>query len=184
MSGTGNPTTTVVASGDSFIDGVLTTSRWSDATIHYSFPTSNSVYSYTTNTFLTSNFSALSTQQKDAAHFALNTAYGGSGFSSTASAGFSVEGFTNLGVFYDSSADTISREHIRLANTSSGVLSTARVSDFPGNSETTEVDDNGDVWFGGSGTTPTAGNYHWHTVIHEIGHALGLSHGHSTFQMG
>ena len=36
----------------------------------------------------------------------------------------------------------------------------------------------GDVFFGPSGRIPTAGNYHYYTVVHEIGHALGLKHGH------
>ena len=183
----GGTTTTVTASGDAFIDGILTTTRWGDATIQYSFPTSNAVYDYTTLTYLPNNFLALTAQQQRAAEFALDA---DRGTNTIASSGFSVEGFTNLGILYDASPDTTPslKEEIRLANTTSATLGTARVADFPGNTETTQTDDNGDIWFGPYNNntyhTPTAGNYAWATHIHEIGHALGLSHGHSTWQMG
>lgn len=43
----------------------------------------------------------------------------------------------------------------------------------------------GDIWFGtayaGSADDlrkPVAGNYAWHTLLHELGHSLGLKHGH------
>ena len=39
----------------------------------------------------------------------------------------------------------------------------------------------GDVWFERSGDDPVAGNYDFMTIIHEIGHALGLKHPHETY---
>ena len=42
----------------------------------------------------------------------------------------------------------------------------------------------GDAFFGGAGRFPTAGNYDWLTIIHELGHSLGLKHGHETDVFG
>ncbi|KQP54901.1 M10 family metallopeptidase C-terminal domain-containing protein [Methylobacterium sp. Leaf108] len=66
--------------------------------------------------------------------------------------------------------------NIRLAN--SGAPSTSYAY-LPGSSLS------GDVFFGNiAGSVPVAGTYAYHTYLHEIGHALGLKHGHDTGSFG
>ncbi len=182
MSGTGNSTKLVTATGSQFIDGVLTNVAWADATIYYSFSLSSAAYSYTGTGLedLPANFNTISAAQQTAIHFALNSDIG-----PIASDGFSVEGFTNLGITSLGNTNSSTAE-IRFGETSSGLVGTARVGDFPGNYVSTPVDDNGDVWFGTDYNfrTPEAGNYSWHTNLHEIGHALGLKHGQESWGWG
>ena len=134
-SGTGNATKAVALNGDQRIDGVLTTVAWGGTSIDYSFPTSNSVYGYTQGTDLPNGFFVTTLAQQNAARLALDA---DTGINATAKAGFSVEGFTNLGVNDDSTPDT---DQIRFASTTAASLLTVQVADFPGNYATSQIQD-------------------------------------------
>lgn len=166
-------TLSVPASGDQRIDGILAGVRWSGS-ITYSDPDSAADYQagyYTDgngNGISAQNegFSQLSAQQMVAFHSALNEAI----YTQPAgSSGFSVEGFTNLGITYGTSGTGTGT--IRYANSSDPGTSYAF---YPNNSIY-----GGDGFIGTSARTPTAGNYSWYTMFHELGHSLGLAHGHT-----
>ncbi|WEX74247.1 M10 family metallopeptidase C-terminal domain-containing protein [Sinorhizobium numidicum] len=165
MSGTGKSTQFLAATGNSLIDGVLSGSAW-NGTIYYAFPTLGSSYSYSGEK--NSGFTDISTAQKNTALFAMEQSFG-----SAANDGFSVEGFTNASFALGSATSAT----IRFAQ--SKVPKTAYAY-MPGTYAQA-----GDIWFGTAyaGTVddyrkPVAGNYAWHTLLHELGHALGLKHGH------
>ncbi|WP_331376361.1 M10 family metallopeptidase [Sinorhizobium chiapasense] len=171
MSGTGKSIKFVQPTGNSLINGVLSSVAW-NGTITYAFPTAAGSYSYSGEK--NSSFAAVSAAQKNAALFAMEQSFG-----SAANDGFSVEGFTNASLALGS-ANTAT---VRFAQ--SKVPSTAYAY-YPGTNP-----EAGDIWFGTAyaGTvndyrTPVAGNYAWHTLLHELGHALGLSHGHEADDYG
>lgn len=168
----GNPPT---YTGNATIDGILWGTNWSDNAISYSDP--DSTADYQAGYFSTpgqpnysTGFGQLTANQLLAAHAILNQSLY---TQLPASTGLSVEAFTGLSITYAGAGTGVST--LRLANTSSTVVSTARVADFPGGNIHA-----GDVWFGGSGDNPTLGNYDYATTIHELGHALGLKHGHQS----
>lgn len=170
MTGTNKTTKTISATGNALIDGVLTETAWGGSTITYAFPTTASSYSYGSEKDY--GFAAISTAQINAALFTLEQSYG-----SAANDGFSVEGFTN--VDFDSGGSSSS--NIRIAQSDYSEIGTAYAS-MPWE----EYAPAGDVWFGTEYDyrQPVAGNYAWHTMIHELGHALGLKHGHETDGFG
>lgn len=189
MSGTFNLVEQVWPKGGWF-DGLLWGTRWAGPEILYGFPDSKGEYDYgrndasvgtgrikVANKQLLDGFSTVTALQERAVAFALDADVG-----RAASAGFSIEGFTKLDVVAQAASDDRQHAHLRFANTESESLNTAEVADFPGGYFTATAEDDGDIWFGPEEVNylnPRAGDYGWHTHLHEIGHGLGLKHPHS-----
>lgn len=175
-------TTAVAATGNAIIDGVLSGVRWNQSDISYADTDSSADYqmgyfSDGNGNGTSAQFEAFS-QFTDAQRLAMHAALNASVYTQLSGAvGFSVEGFTNLSITYSGSGS--SNATIRAAN--SGDPGTAYAY-YPNNGNY-----GGDTFFGNAydGTVnslknPIAGNYAWHTMIHELGHSLGLKHGHET----
>lgn len=150
----------VASSGDQRIDGLIEGDKWNGA-ITYGDPAKASEYGASFPEKLT-NFSQLSTAQLRVAQAALDTAALGQ---PKGAAGFSVEGFTDLSVSYDRTGSAL----LALANTSDPATAYGY---FP-----SEEPIGGDAFFGSSGRNPVVGNYDYQTILHELGHTLGLKHG-------
>ncbi|MEP2977903.1 MAG: M10 family metallopeptidase [Lentilitoribacter sp.] len=150
--------TSSVSSTGNLWDGVLDNSKWGTLNLTFSFPTSSSAYSATYGLYgETSTFSALSSTQQSVARTLLDQ----------------IEEFTNL-TFTEVSANS-SSSIMKFGETSA--ISTA-LGYFPNNF----FEEGGDTWYrSGSYETPVLGNYAYNEgFMHEIGHALGLRHGHDS----
>ena len=162
---------TVGATGNQSIDGLLLGPAWTSANITFGFPTTAATYDAGYSE-VQQNFRGVSVAQRAAADFILTgrsdlSGYPTMGLGSVAS--FTNESFTDVGA---------GPAMFMLA--SSSVPPTA-YSYYPGSGAKS-----GDVWFGqkfdllsyADYRTPAAGNYAYMTMMHELGHALGLKHGH------
>lgn len=150
----------ITSSGNYIADSLTYGVAWDNA-ITYAFTASAGDYKYTNET--QRDYAPSTLSQQTAALFAIEQSAG-----NAADDGFSVEGFTAI----DISAGDATSASLRFGQSSAPATAYAYM---PGAYEQA-----GDVWFGRNYdyTNAQAGNYAWHTILHETGHALGLKHGH------
>ncbi len=137
---------------------------WNSLSLTYSFPDATLDYTGSPGSYgngeLTSGFAAFTSTQQAAARRALDL----------------VDDYTLLTLTEITGAQ--GSADIRMARSDSPSTAWAY---YPGSST------GGDAWFNNSGgyyNSPTVGTYAFHTVSHELGHALGLKHGHDTSGYG
>jgi serralysin len=145
---------------DQHVDGLISGRAWNTTSLTYSFP--DSVEDYEADYYDSAAIQTLSQfnlQQIASAEYTF-TQYAlvsGLTFSENTSDG------TEIGSVYD--AD------LRLANSENPSTAYAY---YPSSNPV-----GGDAFFGSGGyDNPVMGNYEWATILHEIGHALGLKHPH------
>lgn len=145
--------TTIGATGNRDIDGLLSGLRWSGV-LTYSFTDAASDYGagYGYGEATASGFAQISAAQQSVFHGAMSQ----------------IMAFTNLTIQF---AGTNGAD-IRIAQSSEA--NPTAYAYMPGS------DEGGDIWFGTnySYRNPKLGDYYYTTHIHELGHALGLKHGH------
>lgn len=160
--GVPTPTATVTATYNNNIDGLLYGVKWASTSVSFSFPDSINDYEpgYDKRAAHGASFQTLNNTQR-----AVVRAWLGSG---GASSYYNVSSLTPYELTGTNDRDAT----IRLAM--SNVPSTA-FAYYPSNAYV----EAGDAWFNRSDyNAPVIGNYAYHTFGHELGHTLGLKHGH------
>ena len=146
----------VPRSNDQAVDGMLSGWHWSVTSLTYSFPATKSFYEYGPER---QTFDAFNATQKNAATAALR-----------AIAGFADVTFTRV------TESSSVRGDLRFAESDAPETAYAF---YPGPRK------GGDAWFNKLDyNTPRLGTYAYHTILHEIGHSMGLKHPHELDNFG
>lgn len=170
--GTSTGTTSVTATGVQDVDGLIYGTRWNTVNISFSFPSSASQYgSYShlsggVTVDETTSFTAVNAAMKTTARWVLGNTAGAATF-----------GNVSLLVITENTASPGS------ATLRIGMSDEAQPTAYAYYPTSYFV--GGDVWMGTQTassvmTNPVRGNYAWHSMMHELGHALGLKHGQET----
>lgn len=176
MSGTGALTREVTASGDARIDGILNETAWGAPHLTFSFPAGGLGADGVDEFF---RYGAGEDAGMFAASAMIQAAVRGAMNVGGAAAGLSVQGFTGLTI----TETTDPFATIRVAQTTSDPYGFGTAWAYlPGTGAAA-----GDVWFCdrlADYAAPRPGSYAHTVVLHELGHALGLEHGHSGHGLG
>ncbi|QNM83881.1 pre-peptidase C-terminal domain-containing protein [Sphingomonas sabuli] len=145
------PSTSQPATGRPEIDGILWGLRWSGGTVTYAFPDSASDFPAGYGDEPTTDFFPVSVYQQEVVRYVFGL----------------IESYTNLTFSYTGT----NTGDLMFGQTS---LAPTAYAYYPGDGN------GGDIWFGDDFRNPRMGDYAFLTHLHEIGHALGLSHPHDS----